>query len=86
MPRCRHYCYLLYTRINKHMKYLLPTARNTVTGQRIKTQDLTGARFTANQLNLAQDVADQYARKMTERTGDRWIGIVRTVESGINKL
>lgn len=68
------------------MNYLLPTARNTVTGQRIKTQDLTGARFTESQRHLAQDVADQYAQKLTDRTGDRWIGIVRTVESGKNKL
>ena len=32
--------------------YLLPKARNTVTGQTIKTQDLTGTRFGLNQRGL----------------------------------
>ena len=59
-------------------QYLLPTAQNTVTGQTVKTQDLTGARFTLSQRVLAEDMADQLAHKMTARTGDQWQGFVQT--------
>lgn len=58
-------------------QFLLPMARNTVTGQTVKTQDLTGARFTENQRSLAQDMAEQLATKMTARTGDQWQGFLR---------
>jgi len=44
-------------------RYLLPKARNTITKQTVKTQDLTGARFTL-------------AQQMTRRTGDAWVGFV----------
>jgi len=54
--------------------YLLPKARNTVTGQTVKMQDLTGTRFALNQRGLAQDMADQTAAKMSARTGDLWQG------------
>lgn len=57
-------------------QYLLPMIRNAVTGQRVKTQDLTGTRFTPAQRALAQDLADQYAAKYTARTGDTWRGFV----------
>ena len=57
-------------------RYLLPMARNTVTGQTVKTQDLTGTRFTLAQRRLAEDMADQCAAKMTARTGDLWQGFV----------
>jgi hypothetical protein len=65
--------------INIYMneQYLLPMARNTVTGQTVKTQDLTGARFTQRQRVLAEQVADQLAHRMTARTGDAWQGFVR---------
>lgn len=57
-------------------RYLLPQARNTVTGQKVKTQDLTGARFSLNQHGMALEVAQQTADKMTARTGDVWYPIV----------
>lgn len=60
--------------------YLLPTAKNLTTGQRVKTQDLTGARFTLNQAALAQEVADQIAEKQTAKTGQPWVGIVEQYE------
>jgi hypothetical protein len=53
-------------------------ARNTVTGQTLKTQDLTGARFTMGQRVLAEDMAQQLAHKLTARTGERWQGFVQT--------
>jgi hypothetical protein len=54
--------------------YLLVKARNTVTGQTVKTQDLTGTRFALGQRKLAQSMADQTAAKMSARTGELWEG------------
>jgi hypothetical protein len=57
-------------------QYLLVKARNTVTGQTVKNQDLTGGRFTLKQRVLAEDAARQLADKMSARTGDAWLGFV----------
>jgi hypothetical protein len=57
-------------------KYLLPMARNTVTHQTVKNQDLTGTRFTTQQRQLAEEIAGQLAAKMTARTGETWVGFV----------
>jgi hypothetical protein len=57
-------------------QYLITKARSTVTGQTVKNQDLTGARFTLQQRVLAEDSARQLAVKMTARTGDAWVGFV----------
>jgi hypothetical protein len=59
-------------------KFLLPKARNTVTGQTVKNQDLTGGRFTLLQRVLAEDSARQLADKMSARTGDLWQGFVES--------
>jgi hypothetical protein len=66
-------------------QYLLPMARNTVTGQTLKTQDLTGARFTMGQRVLAEDMAQQLAHKMTARTGHQWQGFVQTYTPTVRK-
>ncbi len=58
------------------MSYLLPMAKNLTTGQTVKSQDLTGARFAPHQRALAQDVADQIAAKLTARTRQPWVGIL----------
>lgn len=58
-------------------QYLLPMARSTVTGRTVKSQDLTGARFTQKQRALAKEVADQLAVRMTARTGESWLGFVQ---------
>ena len=58
--------------------FLLPMARNTRTGQTVKTQDLTGTRYTAAQRAIAQEVADQLAAKMTARTTETWQGFLET--------
>jgi hypothetical protein len=58
-------------------QFLLPMARSIETGETVKTQDLTGARFTTKQRALAEDVANQIATKMSARTGQNWIGFVR---------
>ena len=67
-------------------QYLLPMARNTVTGQTVKTQDLTGARFTMTQRVLAEDMAAQLAHKMTARTGDQWQGFVQTYTPSVRRI
>jgi hypothetical protein len=67
------------TLLNNSMEqYLLAKARNTITGQTVKNQDLTGARFTLQQRFLAEDSARQLAEKMTARTGDAWVGFVES--------
>jgi hypothetical protein len=58
-------------------QYLLPMARNMITGQTVKNQDLTGAKFTQKQRVLAEEVAGQLAARMTARTGDTWLGFVQ---------
>ena len=56
--------------------YLLPKARCPETGQAVKSQDLTGARFTVQQRSMALEVADQIAVKQSARTGRTWVGFV----------
>jgi len=56
--------------------FLLAKARNLTTGQTVKNQDLTGARFTHQQRSMAQESADRLADKMEKRTGDPWVGLV----------
>jgi hypothetical protein len=68
------------------MQYLLPKAQNTVTGETVKTQDLTGARFTLAQRSLAEDAARQLADKMTERTGDVWRSFVEAYVPSQRKI
>jgi hypothetical protein len=54
--------------------FLLAKARNTVTGQTVKNQELTGAKFNLAHRAECQQTADFLAAKMTARTGDNWIG------------
>jgi len=65
--------------INIYMseQYLLPMARNTVTGQTVKNQDLNGTTFTQRQRMLAEEIAGQLADRMTARTGEAWQGFVK---------
>lgn len=51
-------------------------ARNMVTGQTVKNQDLTGARIELRQRAIAEEQADQLAVKMQSRTGQPWSGFV----------
>ena len=52
-------------------------AKNLITGQTVKTQDLTGARFKLSQRALAEDIADQTAEKMSATTNEPWQGFVQ---------
>ncbi len=60
--------------IRMEQQFLLSMARNTVTGQTQKQQDLTGARFTLAQRSMCQEVADRFASDLSARTGDAWQG------------
>jgi len=55
-------------------QFLLGKARSLVTGQTVKSQDLTGMRYTFAQRALCQESANQLAAKMTARTGETWVG------------
>ena len=52
-------------------------ARNMITGQNVKIQDLTGNHFTGKQRQLAQEQADQLAAKMTAKTKQPWTGFLK---------
>ena len=67
--------------------FLITKARNTVTGQIVKQQLLDGTRFTLAQRRMAMSMAEQQALKLTERTGETWVGFVEEWPVGsINRL
>lgn len=66
-------------------KYLVSKARNLVTGQSVKNQDLTGARYRLDQRIIAQALADQLAHKMTVRTQEPWEGFVEEYTPTVRK-
>jgi hypothetical protein len=61
---------------NMAEQYLMVKARNLVTRQSVKNQDLTGGRLELHQRAIAEELADQLAAKMTSRTGETWQGFV----------
>jgi hypothetical protein len=54
--------------------HVIAKARNIATGQTVVAQDLTGTRFTLAQRALAEDSAEQFALRLTQRTGVMWVG------------
>lgn len=67
------------------MQYLITKARNTVTGQVVKDQDLNGHRHSLNQRSQAEFAAAQLAAKMTRRTGDSWQGFVEAYTPSVRR-
>ncbi len=65
-------------------RFLLPMARNTVTGESVKTQDLNGVHFTQVQSGLARIIADKLAEDLTARTGQTWVGFLKPYNPGEN--
>jgi hypothetical protein len=57
-------------------QYLLPKARNPLTGQTVKQQDLNGLRYGLHERRVCQQIADQLAATMQRKTGDEWLGFV----------
>jgi acetyl-CoA carboxylase carboxyltransferase component len=65
-------------------RFLLPMARNTVTGETVKTQELGGSHFTRTQEPLAKIIATKLAEDMTARSGVTWVGFLREYNPGEN--
>lgn len=57
-------------------QFLLVKARNTITNQTVKQQDLTGQRLGLHQRAIARELADRLAQNLTERTRENWVGEV----------
>ena len=66
-------------------QYLITKARNIITGQTVKNQDLTGARLELRQRVLAEQLADQLADKMTRNTGESWTGFVEVYTPSVRR-
>lgn len=56
--------------------YIIPMARNTRTGETVKSQDLSGARFQPHQRREARLLAERLADQMTDRGPDTWTAMV----------
>jgi hypothetical protein len=57
-------------------QYIMPMARNTRTGQTVKSQDLSGQRLPTHQRQQAQLLADRLAAQMSERGQDSWQAVL----------
>jgi hypothetical protein len=58
-------------------QYIIPMARNTRTGQTVKSQDLSGARLIPSQRRECQMLAQRLADQMTQRGPDMWTAVIR---------
>ena len=57
-------------------QYLMPKARNTLTGQTVMEMNLRGQRLELRQRTLAESQAAALAEKMQRKTNDPWRGFV----------
>ena len=57
-------------------QYLMPKARNTLTGETVMEKDLSGHRLELRQRSLAELQARILAEKMTRKTSEPWTGFV----------
>ena len=64
------------------MKRLMAKARNETTKVTLMHRNQYANNFALNQRKLAQDFADQYAAKLSTRTGDTWTGYVEEYTPG----
>ena len=73
-------CCDFYLRVDINIsmqQYIIPMARNTRTGQTVKSQDLSGARFIPSQRRDCRLLAERLADQMTQRGPDTWTAVVR---------
>tara|TARA_A200000159_G_scaffold163355_1_gene189379 strand:+ start:142 stop:351 length:210 start_codon:yes stop_codon:yes gene_type:complete len=63
---------------------LIAKARNETTKVTVQNRNQYSNNFTVSQRKLAQNFADQYARKLSVRTGDTWTGFVEEYTPGTN--
>jgi len=59
-------------------QYLMPKARNMLTGQTVMEKDLSGNKLELRQRSVAQAQADRLADKMSRTTSQPWTGFVDT--------
>jgi len=59
-------------------QYLMPMLRNVQTGQTQQVRELSGSRFSTRQQKQCLEMANQYAVKLSQRTGDTWVGFTKT--------
>jgi hypothetical protein len=59
-------------------QYIMPMARNTRTGQTVKSQDLTGQRLQSHQRQECRLLAERLAAQMTQRGQDTWAAVVQS--------
>jgi len=52
-------------------------ARNLRTGETVKSQDLTGARYIPSQRSMCQILAERLADQMTQRGPDTWAAVIK---------
>lgn len=70
---------------NMAQQYLMIKARNIITGQTVKNQDLTGGRLELRQRALAEELSAQLADKMTRNTGEAWTGFVEEYTPSVRR-
>ena len=64
------------------IKYYMPKAKNLTTRMTVMHRNMGNTKFTHSERKLCQDVADQYAAKLSTRTGDTWLGYVEEYTPG----
>ncbi len=65
-------------------KRLIAKARNETTKLTVQNRNQYSNNFTIAQRKLAQNFAEQYAAKLSKRTGDTWTGFVEEYTPGTN--
>lgn len=64
---------------------LIAKARNETTKLTLQHRNQYSDNFALNQRKIAEDFAEQYAAKLTTRTGEAWTGFVEEYTPGANK-
>jgi hypothetical protein len=58
-------------------QYIIPMARNTRTGETVKSQDLSGTRYIPSQRRECRLLAERLADQMTQRGTDTWCAVIQ---------
>jgi hypothetical protein len=58
-------------------QYIMPMARNLRTGETVKSQDLSGARYIPSQRKDCQMLAERLADQMNQRGQDTWAAVIK---------
>jgi len=74
---CRRTVHKYSERNTMSTQYLMPMIRNVNTGETQMVRELGGAKYLQSQSKLCLSVAEQYAHKLSQRTGDNWVAFTR---------